>query len=440
MSRSYMKDSKLSNCFQSIILLSSFAIGWMCCLYLLQQRNTIFSYHDFGNGHYASLDKRMYLTSYHDRSIALDNISTSNDSISDLVTSVFAWSLQPKSFCFGNPKSEIVITTISALHRNTKHLRMNWTFSNQFLYFSRLNRVLYALKYNYSYCEFPDTFDSSKPPHYSKLNVIRILLHYYKFVVWVDLDTMFHIKSQSIETKWKLDTSKSVEDCQTAAWFVKPNSDSQANFNGGCMVWQQCFNNGTDITTNLIEEAYTFEKLDESTYEQKAISTKLLANTEISKYIHIYNNYELRIQEYGFSQSRNMDSVFKDKSFNQPYFNCLVWHFTGDNHRYDKMVALLKPNTKLEFENVLQQSSSMFEIVMQWIDKPVSICDFQIVLNSLDGVFNEKEKCIQFLRSSIKNYYPLWPNSRKNYKTMLFSLWDRNHNKDYQKIVDSFPE
>eukprot|EP01084_Bolivina_argentea_P262715 444398_1 len=117
-----------------------------------------------------------------------------NESIAsetEYIIKMIKWSISPNSFCFenylytlSNKDSSYVILSIT----NLNELNRNLTITKKFIFYLRISRILYANKYTYKYCEFQQTFDISKPPHWSKWNAIRMIstLQNIQHIIWID--------------------------------------------------------------------------------------------------------------------------------------------------------------------------------------------------------------------------------------------------------------
>eukprot|EP01084_Bolivina_argentea_P163611 284597_1 len=147
----------------------------------------------------------------HDQSNMTTNIQTqpynlyNHSSKSNYIKKMITWSVSPNSFCFENyyfyfendkDSSHILLSIM-----NVNELNRNLTMTKQFTFYLRISRILYANKYQYKYCEFGESFDISKPPHWSKWNAIRMIstLKNAKHILWTDIDAIFHSKTKSIE-------------------------------------------------------------------------------------------------------------------------------------------------------------------------------------------------------------------------------------------------
>jgi hypothetical protein len=61
--------------------------------------------------------------------------------------------------------------------------------------YGRKTKVLYCEKQDYDFYEDEDTYDTTRPPAWSKINLIRKYLSNHEYIVWIDADT--HIMNQS---------------------------------------------------------------------------------------------------------------------------------------------------------------------------------------------------------------------------------------------------
>eukprot|EP01084_Bolivina_argentea_P066436 121094_1 len=126
------------------------------------------------------------------------------------------WSVHPKSFCFGNLSSDIVIVSIGDI--------TNCSIP-ELSELSRLNKGYYAMKYNYVYCEFPVNVIRLRNPVYSKPPLILNVLKLYPFVIWMDFDVVAHWNSRSLDEILKIFS----EDSDINAIFSS-DVDKEANY------------------------------------------------------------------------------------------------------------------------------------------------------------------------------------------------------------------
>eukprot|EP01083_Nonionella_stella_P275965 937398_1 len=100
------------------------------------------------------------------------------------------WSIHPKTFCFGNPSSEIALASLGDI---TDSVLPDLT------QLSRLNKGYYAIKYNYTYCEFAANTEIGRNPVYSKASILLNVLKLYKYAIWIDFDIIAQRNSRSFD-------------------------------------------------------------------------------------------------------------------------------------------------------------------------------------------------------------------------------------------------
>eukprot|EP01083_Nonionella_stella_P064094 166752_1 len=139
-------------------------------------------------------------------SIDVESITTSSNA-NELMDDMIDWALEPYSICYIfnqnkdiHNESRIALVTVSDL--------TSYPHPKSWLPLSRMNRLQYAYNFTYDYCDFPrdPDFTTLRETRWVKFGALYTVLKYYKYVVWLDTDTLFwnrpHIPLNRYALQW----------------------------------------------------------------------------------------------------------------------------------------------------------------------------------------------------------------------------------------------
>eukprot|EP01083_Nonionella_stella_P070012 187048_1 len=129
------------------------------------------------------------------------------DDHDDIIEDMIHWALKPYSICYIfnknkdiNSENRIALVTVSDL--------TSYPHPKSWLPLSRMNRLQYAYNFSYDYCDFPRDFDFTtlREIRWVKFGALYTVLKHYKYVVWLDTDTLFwnrqHIPFNKHALQW----------------------------------------------------------------------------------------------------------------------------------------------------------------------------------------------------------------------------------------------
>ena len=166
-----------------------------------------------------------------------DNDSENED---DIINDMISWSIEPYSICYifnknkkiigdnNNDKySRIAIVTVSDLS--------SYPHPSSWIPLSRMNRLQYAHKFNYDYCDFPRDWDFTtlRETRWVKFGALYTVLKNYKYVVWIDTDTLFWNKPYISFDKYALEWFKNYTNLSV---LFSNHAKHSENINAGIFI------------------------------------------------------------------------------------------------------------------------------------------------------------------------------------------------------------
>lgn len=316
---------------------------------------------------------------------------TASLSKSEYVEQMIEWSDTPNSFCFESYQnlindidSKYIILSISNLNEMSRNL----TISQEFIFYLRLSRILFGNKYGYKYCEFGETFDISKSPHFSKWNAIRILstLKNAEHILWIDVDAIFHSKTVSIEKSpfYKYVNSK---------LFVFTLSKQSNN----------AINSGLFLTNTKVQTAYNattswtaLDVLDWFSFIEHKYEIKSYWPTHEQVIFRVLKReYEQEFRSCCAVIEHNKKAQFTHYVSSPSDYEYFVWHWTGIPDRYMKMIPVMKKEVGLFLEDE--------SFIFNQDDNVLGILEAYVKEHKLESVFIPSAKKHIFEPEWIKN-------------------------------------
>eukprot|EP01084_Bolivina_argentea_P096719 173864_1 len=274
---------------------------------------------------------------------------------------ILTWISHPSSFCVENyanirqsTHSSIVIISISNFNGGVITFTQSDIVTKEFIFYLRLSRILYINKHGYKYCEFQETFDRTRPPHWSKFNAIRMVstLQNIKHIIWIDIDAIFHSQSTSIEASALFGNANTSTKDST---MIFTQSLSFKHPNCGFFMANNIKPNILDFL-DLLEYVIANNdiKTHSRTFEQRVINFILHHNKTIFDKYCIILPFEKQLQLF------HGPNYIQNLNYNKYEF--FVWHWTGIKQRYNKMIFVLKQEIALLLmQQHIHQSGNIFD-------------------------------------------------------------------------------
>lgn len=182
---------------------------------------------------------------------------------------------------------------IAVITLGTSHIRQYSQYAFD------INRS-YCEKQGYTYIQYNDILDQSRPASWSKIPIVKRHLNEFDWIMWIDADAIFFNHDTRIEERID-ETANLVLGKACGDQWIDNSLADYVNQNMGCFIIRgKC-----EWSVNLLDRIYSkTNRIDHKWWETQALSDIILENdSAINSKIrilnqHLINGYEHRLYSY----------------------------------------------------------------------------------------------------------------------------------------------
>lgn len=305
--------------------------------------------------------------------ISIDSIDDNDENDDIIIDDMINWSIEPYSICYINNKNKN-ISNIDRIALVTVSDLTSYPHPSSWYPLARMNRLQYAYKFSYDYCDFPRDWDFTtlRETRWVKFGALYTILKYYKYIVWLDTDTLFfnkpHIPFQKYVMQWfKNYTNLSV--------LFSNHAKHSENINAGIIVIKN-----SKFSFNFLEKCY-------ANYVNKDITANHADQDAFQDFMDKYNgNNEIMIIPAGNLQTiyvqANPQKVEDDyKKLYKKQGRSIIFHrIGGGKKKYFQMNDVVRDWTDNDILNKMKNKCpDCFIDHENWHDavRKVDMSDFE---------------------------------------------------------------